>query len=96
MRGKLIVSGAMSVGHRITPADAGKTGLHCAAAKESEDHPRGCGENDDIQPEFPNVTGSPPRMRGKLNAPEVRIGDHRITPADAGKTLSPNFHCLGS
>ena len=28
-------------------------------------------------------------MRGKLNAPEVRIADHRITPADAGKT-KPN------
>ena len=30
--------------------------------------------------------GSPPRMRGKLSAPPHPVYQHRITPADAGKT----------
>ena len=36
--------------------------------------------------------GSPPQVRGKLNAPEVRIADHRITPAGAGKTTQIRRH----
>ena len=71
MRGKLIVSGAMSVGHRITPADAGKTGLHCAAAKESEDHPRGCGENSHMQTVSPISSGITPADAGKTSAASI-------------------------
>ena len=31
-----------------------------------EDHPRGCGENDEIITAAQPKIGSPPRMRGKL------------------------------
>ena len=52
------------------------------------DHPRGCGENTDNRNEVCNTEGSPPRMRGKLIVSCISAARRRITPADAGKTLS--------
>ena len=70
----------------ITPADAGKTRSAYNAARNPEDHPRGCGEN--LFETFPRVVvhGSPPRMRGKLTNSRFILKGNRITPADAGKT----------
>ena len=71
---------------RITPADAGKTSVAIGTGVCNRDHPRGCGENERQKAIAENLSGSPPRMRGKLPYPTcffVRVG---ITPADAGKT----------
>ena len=87
MRGKLsaYVFALVSIG--ITPADAGKTKVINRCGQLPKDHPRGCGENDYPTTFQAQVTGSPPRMRGKLvDAVNANRGD-RITPADAGKTI---------
>ena len=73
---------------RITPADAGKTGLSLPNLHKHEDHPRGCGENFGINSNFRLCCGSPPRMRGKPKRLMVDSFGDRITPADAGKTIS--------
>ena len=88
MRGKPPVIADALPTLRITPADAGKTTFMPVANHCNKDHPRGCGENDDIQPEFPNVAGSPPRMRGKLIrlAPVLHI--HQDHPRGCGENRS--------
>ena len=49
MRGKLANLVAVIGGMRITPADAGKTASNSALVSGVRDHPRGCGENSEIQ-----------------------------------------------
>ena len=51
------------------------------------DHPRGCGENPVCRKSSRHVSGSPPRMRGKLIDFRVFLTFDGITPADAGKTI---------
>ena len=90
MRGKLAEKYIPALLRRITPADAGKTSGWREVWQKEWDHPRGCGENVSEQA-FPTYSkGSPPRMRGKLNHGSNRKYPKRITPADAGKTLSMN------
>ena len=88
MRGKLtiICSGVNSSG--ITPADAGKTQVILPSSVRKRDHPRGCGENRQDDELREKEIGSPPRMRGKHVAAAQVKPRCRITPADAGKTLS--------
>ena len=50
------------------------------------DHPRGCGENSFRSLQRSPPSGSPPRMRGKLQHLAILQLLNRITPADAGKT----------
>ena len=52
---------------RITPADAGKTLFGLYRFLYMRDHPRGCGENTHLFSVQCSITGSPPRMRGKLD-----------------------------
>ena len=87
MRGKRKSLFANSHGSRITPADAGKTGVPNAFSQHKKDHPRGCGENGHSPVECFLLYGSPPRMRGKLWAAAQLMRAAGITPADAGKTL---------
>ena len=87
MRGKQRMSPFEITWTRITPADAGKTPKIDANCTVSEDHPRGCGENNVMGGIASLILGSPPRMRGKLAYMLVEAGVNRITPADAGKTL---------
>ena len=91
MRGKHIYVGCKGACTRITPADAGKTALHTRLPLQTEDHPRGCGENGSHHALANGDYGSPPRMRGKLIYPIASIPRSRITPADAGKTLKRSF-----
>ena len=86
MRGKRRVCRAGCHKHGITPADAGKTQVLADGGNTDEDHPRGCGENDDFLRCFGGLNGSPPRMRGKLFCHSLISSAYRITPADAGKT----------
>ena len=87
MRGKLPSSIASSILYRITPADAGKTGINTATSSIYWDHPRGCGENQPFAPFVGVYQGSPPRMRGKPIYRKAKKQLQRITPADAGKTM---------
>ena len=71
---------------RITPACAGKTWRKYFSANSAADHPRVCGENMTAIQELMYDCGSPPRVRGKLQALTSRTISSRITPACAGKT----------
>ena len=86
MRGKPGFRGLRSACQRITPADAGKTTISSGVSGVSTDHPRGCGENCAGISRPSNITGSPPRMRGKPSSKKQGLMKVRITPADAGKT----------
>ena len=88
MRGKLKNCSFRRTAWRITPADAGKTFMMPSFCASTEDHPRGCGENKFTIAASLAALGSPPRMRGKLVIVYASIVYVRITPADAGKTLS--------
>ena len=74
---------------RITPADAGKTATACLGVIAEWDHPRGCGENVAKRANCSLEVGSPPRMRGKPMLSKQDLDAARITPADAGKTPTP-------
>ena len=80
MRGKVNLNGDFLIGGGITPAHAGKSGQGRA-----RDHPRTCGEKENLQTEKRIQVGSPPHMRGKvfvIPAVSLHLG---ITPAHAGK-----------
>ena len=85
MRGKVGDHAVIGVHHRSTPAHAGKS--HCSRRRATalRDHPRVCGEKGMFTLRRTADTGSPPRMRGKVDVVQVcKLGD-RITPAYAGK-----------
>ena len=88
MRGKHDDNIKSVVTQRITPAHAGKTICNLRLCKITKDHPRACGEN--CQPVTASlwITGSPPRMRGKLICWALTHAASGITPAHAGKTFS--------
>ena len=89
MRGKLESLCTVISVRGITPADAGKTPPLRLKRAMLRDHPRGCGENHIPHRGVYSLSGSPPRMRGKLNFARYNVGIYGITPADAGKTGSP-------
>ena len=94
MRGKLSRWAVCRFLCRITPADAGKTSPRKREHVQTQDHPRGCGENTRNRDEVVAGAGSPPRMRGKRTCSFVMSAASRITPADAGKTLFPPTYFL--
>ena len=86
MRGKQKASALDYMPVGITPAHAGKTSRAAARQRFAEDHPRACGENRGEEKLCKLGTGSPPRMRGKLQSKSKGRMTHGITPAHAGKT----------
>ena len=96
MRGKLPDFGGFPDEPGITPADAGKTNSDKIGNAELGDHPRGCGENPEIDARFIELIGSPPRMRGKHPPFYYNCKGTGITPADAGKTHIIPMPTLGS
>ena len=70
----------------ITPAGAGKTRCTHQIMCGDWDHPRRCGENSRPQLLTSTAMGSPPQVRGKLQAIVDALPQIRITPAGAGKT----------
>ena len=88
MRGKDRDLAAVADGQRITPAHAGKRLLGRLPGMGGPDHPRACGEKKKITINAPEVEGSPPRMRGKVNFPAQVRPFHGITPAHAEKRRS--------
>ena len=71
---------------RIIPADAGSTYPVIDYVASIGDHPRGCGEHEQIRQLGCGVPGSSPRMRGALIRTLLLGRDIRIIPADAGST----------
>ena len=70
----------------ITPACAGKTWSICCWYLRYWDHPRVCGKNTLSYIHYTLLSGSPPRVREKLDVDLVRGDLAGITPACAGKT----------
>ena len=70
---------------RITPARAGKGVLPPVCGCLTWDHPRMGGEKQDNGSGVLEVTGSPPRRRGKVLGVELHAPANGITPAQAGK-----------
>ena len=87
MRGKPAVLNHTDRRVRITPAYAGKTSNNGGQRAAFRDHPRVCGENAITASVCQPGIGSPPRMRGKLCEGALELGETRITPAYAGKTI---------
>ena len=74
---------------RITPAYAGKRLGKTGDRADGQDHPRVCGEKRRPETTKPGRLGSPPRMRGKVCSGVLYPLFIRITPAYAGKRISP-------
>ena len=70
----------------ITPACAGKRSSGTLMSKSCRDHPRVCGEKSTRRFLGSAVTGSPPRVRGKVLVLPFPSNTRRITPACAGKS----------
>ena len=66
MRGKLLHAGLQLAQHRIIPAHAGQTDLPILPPLPNADHPRACGANYANHFVSCTISGSSPRMRGKL------------------------------
>ena len=71
---------------RIIPADAGSTRDRIMVMQIPRDHPRGCGEHQELSNVIGGPEGSSPRMRGAHETIVSRILIIRIIPADAGST----------
>ena len=71
----------------ITPACAGKTSPLPPRASSSWDHPRMRGEDDRRHTSPCPLTLSPPHARGRRDFLPLLLGNPRITPACAGKTI---------
>ena len=71
---------------RITPAYAGKSEPRRLHEHQRKDHPRVCGEKALSPLSLYLVSGSPPRMRGKVSVFLRSEDPNGITPAYAGKS----------
>ena len=70
----------------ITPACAGKRGCPHSGPGTTRDHPRVCGEKGFVSGWKNGPEGSPPHVRGKVNAALFLVVIFGITPACAGKS----------
>ena len=62
--------------------------------KKNRDHPRVCGEKTEYRALVTAHQGSPPRMRGKGETACEVVVEFGITPAYAGKRLTPVKSCV--
>ena len=86
MRGKLGGCSGFSCFGRIIPAHAGQTAIGTSFLYAQSDHPRACGANNVASALETVVSGSSPRMRGKLRDFGCDGRGGRIIPAHAGQT----------
>ena len=89
MRGKECMSIRRNRQNGITPAYAGKSCPFCRFRGGCRDHPRLCGEKPETSASPETHAGSPPPMRGKELNFQPTCPRGRITPAYAGKSISP-------
>ena len=87
MRGKPRPLKSVWPSRRNIPAHAGKTFTGYSINQKFEEHPRACGENPWWLPHQPFLSGTSPRMRGKLAGGVGFLSEARNIPAHAGKTL---------
>ena len=85
MRGKAVAIFRQLHHGRITPAYAGKRTSSRPTVVQLRDHPRVCGEKQQMIADAGKGMGSPPRMRGKAERRSKRPQNPGITPAYAGK-----------
>ena len=85
MRGKEAQSRDWKLEIGITPAHAGKSKSCSMLVQAMRDHPRTCGEKDEIEDISQALKGSPPHMRGKVPVWLPSPVTTGITPAHAGK-----------
>ena len=72
---------------RITPACAGKRFSRRVFCIAVQDHPRLCGEKQNLPADLLSACGSPPRVRGKAGRRRTPTWERGITPACAGKSF---------
>ena len=70
----------------ITPARAGKSYTAFVRLHPLRDHPRACGEKDEVWQQLDELVGSPPRVQGKAVSVSPPHYNRGITPAYAGKS----------
>ena len=85
MRGKAERRSKRPQNPGITPACAGKSIGETLLETIDRDHPRVCGEKQQMIADAGTGMGSPPRMRGKAERRSKRPQNPGITPAYAGK-----------
>ena len=90
MRGKLGPPPPEPPENRIIPAHAGQTAFYNGLTISKPDHPRACGANSSVISMETTVSGSSPRMRGKLMRLTYEARRNRIIPAHAGQTCTGN------
>ncbi len=90
VRGTEAAFGEKHKAYRITPACAGNSDPGRSQIPVLEDHPRVCGEQKQLVPEWVQEKGSPPRVRGTGAAAGRSGGCGRITPACAGNSRPPH------
>ena len=71
----------------ITPACAGKRSICKPDSPRCRDHPRMCGEKNQVKKRKRLRMGSPPHVRGKEFVVANNYAEQGITPACAGKSL---------
>ena len=86
VRGKLYNDVAIVAQARLIPARAGKTYCLKDDSAFRPAHPRACGENTGAGIRDFGLTGSSPRVRGKLLELGAEDRAHGLIPARAGKT----------
>ena len=84
MRGTALRGVGVQVGVGITPACAGNSWTGTTKGTAITDHPRVCGEQFGAVADMPRARGSPPRVRGTVEATGSLTEETRITPACAG------------
>ena len=89
VRGKDMKASTKRAKNGITPACAGKRPGCCPLSRPNWDHPRVCGEKKLTDCANFRCIGSPPRVRGKVPLALCKFLLEGITPACAGKRLSP-------
>ena len=86
MRGKGTDKTGSAAFSGITPAYAGKSLKLLLSAFHLQDHPRVCGEKNNLRQAFAVQQESPPRVRGKAAHAFDALLIGGITPACAGKS----------
>ena len=94
MRGTLAIRVGGIPCCRITPAHAGNTINALNVFILVQDHPRPCGEHEELKEQKAGMRGSPPPMRGTPWKEGDEHTEARITPAHAGNTLTCKLRCL--
>ena len=95
-RGKVSVCTELLLGIGITPAWAGKSAGSSGGCSASWDHPRVGGEKMHSERMPPEMTGSPPRRRGKVIVYITAWRVAGITPARRGKAAQQGARLCGT